>query len=128
MLTKVAVLVGAILLAAVGRVDAEVTLQSPQVEYRTTPLGIDVAQPRFSWHMTADAGERAVAQTAYRLEVRDPAGAVAWDSGRREDGRSLGIALRGDAAAPFDAIHVDRDRLDSATAARCRRRRGSRPA
>jgi len=95
MLAKVPVLVGAILLAGVMRLDAEVTLQSPQVEYRTTPLGIDVAQPRFSWHMSADAGERAVTQAAYRLEVRDPAGVVAWDSRRREDGRSLGITYAG---------------------------------
>ena len=97
------------------------------MEYRTTPLGIDVAQPRFSWHMTADAGERAVTQTAYRLEVRDPAGAVAWDSGRRDDGRSLGITLRRHATARIDALHMDRDRVDSAMAAACRRRRGSRP-
>ena len=95
MLAKVAVLMGTILLGAVVPVGAEVRLQSPQVEYRTTPLGIDVTQPRFSWHMRADAGERAVTQTAYRLEVRDPSGAVAWDSGRREDGRSLGITYAG---------------------------------
>ena len=44
MLAKVAVLVGAILLGAVVPVGAEVRLQSPQVEYRTTPLGIDVTQ------------------------------------------------------------------------------------
>ena len=100
MFTKVALLAAALLLAVSSRAGAEVKLQSPQVEYRTTPLGLDVAQPRFSWHMTADGGERAVSQLAYRLEVRDPAGVVTWDSGRIAAGTSLGIRYAGTPLRP----------------------------
>ncbi len=37
-----------LLLVSTARADAEVRVQGLQVEYRTTPLGIDVEQPRFS--------------------------------------------------------------------------------
>jgi alpha-L-rhamnosidase len=66
-----------------------------QVEYRTTPLGIDVAKPRFSWQMAATAGERGAAQQAYQIVVKDPKGSVVWDSQRTEDSHSVGITYAG---------------------------------
>ena len=62
-------LAAAILLAAPA--NAAVALENLRVEYRATPLGIDVAKPRFSWQMAATAGERAYSQSAYQIEVRD---------------------------------------------------------
>jgi alpha-L-rhamnosidase len=70
-------------------------VQQLQVEYTRTPLGIDVARPRFGWQMTAGAGERGVAQTAYRIEVKNPKGAVVWDSQRVEGSGSVGVRYTG---------------------------------
>ena len=70
------------------------------MEYRSTPLGIDVQQPRFSWQMDATAGERGVAQAAYQIEVRDPKGALVWDSKRIDSPESLDIRYGG---SPLEA-------------------------
>src|SRR5512133_1214348 len=80
--------------AAAGQVPA-VVLKNLQVEYRTTPLGIDVVKPRFSWQMQATRAERGIVQAAYRVEVRDANGGVAWDSKRTDAAESLGIMYAG---------------------------------
>ena len=59
-----------VLLAA--RAQAAPAIANLHVEYRATPLGIDVERPRFGWQMVAGAGERGLAQAAYRIAVRDP--------------------------------------------------------
>ena len=79
---------------------AAVVIRNLQVEYRSTPLGIDVARPRFSWQMAATDRERGCAQTAYEIEVKDPKGAVLWDSKRTESSNSLAIPYAG---APLKA-------------------------
>ena len=50
------VLVAVVLLCSVAQAQAAVVVRNLQVEYRSTPLGIDVQQPRFSWQMQATAG------------------------------------------------------------------------
>jgi len=85
------------LLCSTVPADAAVVIKNLMVEYRTTPLGIDVQQPRFSWQMEASAGERGTAQSAYRIEVRDPKGAVVWDSARVAGPESLAIKYGGSA-------------------------------
>jgi alpha-L-rhamnosidase len=70
-------------------------LDNLMVEYTQTPLGIDVKNPRFSWQMTAPAGERQYLQTAYQIVVKDPQGAVVWDTRKVADGASLGIIYTG---------------------------------
>lgn len=85
------------MLAAALQAQAAVVVRNLEVEYRTTPLGIDVAEPRFSWQMAATAGERGCAQSAYRIEVRDAKGVVVWDSKRTESAESLGIKYAGGA-------------------------------
>ncbi len=70
-----------------------------KTEYLENPIGIDVAEPRFSWSMTSD--RRGAAQSAYRLTVSSSADKLAsgdydmWDSGRVEDGRSVAIVYGG---------------------------------
>src|SRR5512137_2185863 len=93
------VTVAALLLCSVMRVQAAVVIRNLQVEYRTTPLGIDVQQPRFSWQMEATGSERGVAQSAYQIEVRDPKGTHVWDSRRIDGPESLGIKYGGSALA-----------------------------
>lgn len=58
-----------------------VRLADPLVEKKTSPLGIDVDRPRFSWTVGSD--RRGVEQTSYRLRVstRGPRPRVVWDSG-----------------------------------------------
>jgi len=65
------------------------------VEYRSAPLGIDVAQPRFSWQMAFSEGKRGISQAAYQLQVKDPKGAVVWDSKRTSGATSLGVKYAG---------------------------------
>lgn len=84
-----------VLLLAGMHVSAAVTVRDLQVEYRPTPLGIDVAEPRFSWQMATTAGERGYSQAAYQIEVKDPKGSAVWDTKRVENAASLGIKYAG---------------------------------
>ena len=89
------VLVAVVLLCGVAQAQTAVVVRNLQVEYRSTPLGIDVQQPRFSWQMEATSGERGVAQQAYRIEVRDPKGLVVWDSKRTDDSGAVHVSYGG---------------------------------
>jgi alpha-L-rhamnosidase len=85
----------ALLFLSVLHAQAAVVVKNLQVEYRSTPLGIDVRQPRFSWQMEATAGERDVAQAAYRIEVREVKGALVWDSERIDSSEAVHIRYAG---------------------------------
>ena len=94
------VLVSLTLVAGSINAYGAVSIKNLQVEYRTTPLGIDVVRPRFSWQMAAPDGERGVWQTAYQITVVDDKGATAWDSKRVDDSASVGVKYAG---APLKA-------------------------
>lgn len=83
------------LACAVLQANAAAVIRNLQVEYRNTPLGIDVPQPRFSWQMAATAGERGYAQIAYQIELKDALGHVLWDTKKVKDAASLGIQYAG---------------------------------
>ncbi|HNY39257.1 MAG TPA: family 78 glycoside hydrolase catalytic domain [Bryobacteraceae bacterium] len=87
--------VSAVLIGSFQHADAAAVIQNLRVEYRNTPLGIDVAKPRFSWQMATTEGERVYAQRAYQIEVRDSRGNVVWDSKRIDATASLGIQYAG---------------------------------
>ena len=70
-------------------------LANLRVDSRDNPIGIDNPSPRFSWQTAADANNRGVEQTAYRLVVRSSAGVVVWDTGRLGDSRSIEIPYAG---------------------------------
>jgi alpha-L-rhamnosidase len=89
-----------VLLGSLLPLNAAAVIRNLQVEYMTTPLGIDVVQPRFSWQMATTAGERGYWQTAYQIRVKDPDGALAWDTGRIESPNSLGIKYAGGPLKP----------------------------
>src|ERR1017187_4557462 len=80
-----------VLLCTVLQANAAAVVKNLRVEYRNTPLGIDVTQPRFSWQMATTAGERGYAQTAYQIEIKDLKGNVVWDTKRTDNSVSLGI-------------------------------------
>lgn len=92
--------VTSVLLSCVWAANAATVIQNLQVEYRPTPLGIDVAQPRFSWQMATTAGERGAAQAAYQLEVKDPKGQLVWDTKKVDAPASLGIQYAGSPLKP----------------------------
>jgi alpha-L-rhamnosidase len=91
------VTVVAVLVCGAWQVQAALVCKNLQVEYRSTPLGIDIRQPRFSWQVEATAGERAVEQSAYQVEVRDPKGAIVWDSKRIDSPEAIHVRYAGSA-------------------------------
>ncbi|HSP90068.1 MAG TPA: hypothetical protein VLN08_04145, partial [Vicinamibacterales bacterium] len=93
------VVAAALLFCSVMQAQAAV-VQNLQVEYRSTPLGIDVQQPRFSWQMDGAAGERGVAQAACQIDVRDPKGALVWDSKKIDGSDAIHILYAGSALKP----------------------------
>ena len=84
-----------VLLCTLLQANAAAVVKNLQVEYRDTPLGIDVAQPRFAWQMATTAGERGYAQTAYQIQIKDPKGNVVWDTKRTENSTSLDVKYAG---------------------------------
>ncbi len=75
-------------------------IKNLQTEYTTTPLGIDVAHPRFSWEMIAPEGARGLKQKAYRIKVVDPSGNLMWDTEKTESDVSLAIRYEGKPLQP----------------------------
>ena len=73
-------------------------------EYLENPIGLDVAEPRFSWRMESDA--RGARQTARQIQVATTAELLAadtgdgWDTGKVEDDQSLHIVYGGVALEP----------------------------
>ncbi len=96
----VCLLATAAVLSSAGIAQAAVAVRNLHVEYRTTPLGIDVEKPRFGWQMTAPEGKRGYAQTAYRIVVTDPEGDVVWDTKKSPGARALGIVYGGTPLRP----------------------------
>ncbi|MDR2841308.1 MAG: glycoside hydrolase family 78 protein [Paludibacter sp.] len=77
---------------------AATSIVNLRTEYLETPLGIDDAQPRLSWQMTAD--RIAAAQTAYRIVLADTeeklrSGDYYYDSGKILSDISVGIRYCG---------------------------------
>lgn len=87
-------------LALWGAAAVSAAVTGMRVEHLANPLGIDVESPRFSWQMATDIRQHGQRQTAWRIVVTDDAGQTVWNSGRRKDGGSLGIAYGGMALRP----------------------------
>ena len=60
------------------------TIDNLTVEYSATPLGIDVAHPRFGWQMLTQNNDRGMKQHAYQIIVKNPSGEVLWDTEKAE--------------------------------------------
>ena len=61
----------------------------------SAPMGIDKAQPVFSWKM--QSSKRGAMQSAYCITVSDENGSCVWDTGWVESDRSVGIRYQGKA-------------------------------
>jgi len=68
-------------------------------EYKVNPIGIDVEQPRFSWHIVSSG--RAFVQTAYQIQVDRGAQRLQhhesfmWETGKVESDSSIQIPYEG---------------------------------
>ena len=88
------------LAGAVGE-GVDFVLTNLQTEYRTDPIGLDVASPRLSWQMQSE--ERGVKQESYRITAATSVQKLengvydAWDSGTVKSDCSTGIAYGGQA-------------------------------
>lgn len=76
----------------------DVKIINLKTEYAETPLGIDVAVPRFSWQMAS--GESGCFQTAWQIVVTDEPGRVVWDSHKNAEGISVNIKYAGAGLKP----------------------------
>ncbi|MEI6950790.1 family 78 glycoside hydrolase catalytic domain [Paraflavisolibacter sp. H34] len=100
---------------------ADIQLVRLKVEYAETPLGMDVARPRFSWQLQASAGQRGARQTAYQVVVTDIGGKTVWNSGKKSQGVSLNIPYAGRPLQPrtryrWTVTVWDQDRLQHTAA------------
>ena len=68
------------------------------VEYETTPLGIDVENPRLSWQMSSN--ERSQSQSGYQIVVTDEEDNEVWNTGRVATDISLNIKYSGKPLKP----------------------------
>ena len=77
----------------------DLAVKELQTEYQTTPLGIDVLQPRLSWKVTSE--ERDKKQQAYRILVASSAERLRrnegdlWDSGKVRSSQTLNVVYKG---------------------------------
>ena len=77
---------------------AEYAIVNLKTDGSVNPLGVDSAQPVFSWQMQSDA--IGAAQTSRQIVVKDASGTVVWDSGEVESRVSNGIPYEGEALKP----------------------------
>jgi len=66
-----------------------------QVDFQTTPLGIDEEVPHFSWQMWVDTPHYGKTQKAYQIQVSDENNNLTWNTGRVEQNISVGIPYGG---------------------------------
>src|SRR5262245_39556744 len=71
---------------------AQVKVQALLVENLTNPVGIDIAQPRFSWQLIGT--KRNILQSAYEIKVLAGNAAV-WNSGKINSDQSVHVAYKG---------------------------------
>lgn len=96
-------------LAGLSLATAQTTVAQLKCEYKTNPLGIDVAHPRLSWELRS--AKQGVLQTAYQVraassEVKLKSGKdLRWDSGKIPGDASLHISYGGAALTSRQRIY-----------------------
>ena len=79
--------------------DHDLMVKNLKVEYLENPLGMDKAQPRFSWEILA--GQRGMMQSGYRIFVSDNPETIRtgdgniWDSGNIDADQAVNIVYNG---------------------------------
>ncbi len=72
-------------------------IKDVKTEYRSNPIGLDAACPRFSWKLESD--DKNVVQSSWRIIARQDTenGPLLWDSGVQSDAASQRIRWEGSA-------------------------------
>ncbi|MDA7881962.1 family 78 glycoside hydrolase catalytic domain [Akkermansiaceae bacterium] len=89
-------------LCALIQCASALSLENLRVEHRTEPVGIDLAQPRFSWQIIGDT--QGLRQTAYQLKVTSGTQAV-WDTDWVQSDQSLLVKYEGKALLSSTPYH-----------------------
>ena len=71
---------------------AHIKIQNLLTENRVNPVGIDIANPRFTWQLASE--KRNVCQTAYEVTVKLNKNVV-WESGKVQSDQSVHVAYAG---------------------------------
>ncbi|MHA4896301.1 family 78 glycoside hydrolase catalytic domain [Pedobacter sp. PWIIR3] len=79
---------------------AQFEVKELKTDYQSTPLGMDVTKPVFSWQMSAAPHLRSQIQTGYQISVTDEGGRLVWDSKKISSNASIGIRYNGLALNP----------------------------
>ncbi len=76
---------------------AQLGVHQLKIENLTNPVGLDAAQPRFSWQLTSD--KRSTQQAAYEIHVATDAATLGkgsvWNSGKVTSGQSVFVPYGG---------------------------------
>jgi len=92
--------IAVLFIVGVGSASTPLAVTNLRCEYKNTPLGMDVLQPRLSWELVST--ERATTQTAYQIHVAVSAAKLAknellWDSGKQSSDASTQVVYGGPA-------------------------------
>lgn len=79
---------------------ASFQLHKLQVNYQTTPLGIDTKSPQFSWQMKAMDFKRGYVQHSYHIVVKDERNDTVWNSKVKVSDLSHAIQYKGNELKP----------------------------
>ena len=71
-------------------------ITNPQVEFASTPFGLDEQQPRFSYELESD--RRGARQISRRIVVKD-GDQIVWDSGEVKEGQCPSVRYAGEPLA-----------------------------
>jgi alpha-L-rhamnosidase len=80
--------------------DADIQISNLKVENAVTPIGLDVAQPVFSWQMETVNKNRSYYQNAYQIIVTNNLGNEVWNTGKVKSGESINIKYKGEELKP----------------------------
>ena len=77
-------------------------------EYKTDPVGIDIAMPRLSWQLAAT--EKGVMQTAYEVRVAESAeklnsSKLIWSTGKVSSNQSVSVVYNGPALTSAQRVY-----------------------
>lgn len=75
-------------------------LQNLKTDYMSTPVGIDIKSPRFSWQMAASSSQKGFRQKAYSIQVINEEGKEVWSTGKQASNSSLNIIYKGEVLKP----------------------------
>src|SRR5690625_2208542 len=85
---------------ALGQPSGGIEVTNLTTEYAINPLGIDVIEPRLSWHL--ESGERGQVQTAYHIQVASSESKLladrpdVWDTGKVASSQSINVVYGGE--------------------------------